>query len=117
MADEKTPALPTHAAQPTPEQLRQQAQATRAAAEAHQRTATEGVDARAALVSKSNAEFYEQEAAGKPTPTQHESDLAKVGALDIDAKEDDGSGPQMVPVTIRVPEGGQHSEPYKRKTK
>jgi hypothetical protein len=29
----------------------------------------------------------------QPTPTQRENDLAKVGALDIDDKEDDGSGP------------------------
>jgi hypothetical protein len=29
----------------------------------------------------------------QPTPTQRENDLARVGALDIDDKEDDGSGP------------------------
>lgn len=29
-----------------------------------------------------------------PTPTQAENDLAKVGALDIDSKVDDGSGPE-----------------------
>jgi hypothetical protein len=36
-------------------------------------------------------EFYAREAAAKPTPTQAENDLAKVGALNIDEKEDDGS--------------------------
>ena len=30
----------------------------------------------------------------QPTPTQEENDLAKVGALDLDAKEPDGSGPE-----------------------
>jgi hypothetical protein len=37
------------------------------------------------------AEYYERESGLRPTPTQAENDLARVGALDHDAKEDDGS--------------------------
>jgi len=36
-------------------------------------------------------EFYDRQANLQPTPTQAENDLARVGALDIDEKEDDGS--------------------------
>jgi hypothetical protein len=53
--------------------------------------AAEAVAAREAVKEQQNAEYYEREAAMKPTPTQAENDLAKVGALDIDSKEDDGS--------------------------
>lgn len=68
-------------------------QAERAAkAEKERREAqTKGVDERLAERDRSVAEFYEREAGVKPTPTQRENDLAKVGALDIDAKEPDGS--------------------------
>ncbi|HMF86497.1 MAG TPA: hypothetical protein VK575_00350 [Gemmatimonadaceae bacterium] len=54
-------------------------------------TAEKAVDARAEVMAKQNAAYYEQEAAAQPTPTQRENDLAKVGALNIDEKEDDGS--------------------------
>jgi hypothetical protein len=37
--------------------------------------------------------------AGKPTPTQEENDLAKIGALDVDGLEPDGSGPERAHVT------------------
>ena len=50
-----------------------------------------GVDERLAERDRSVAEFYEREAGVRPTPTQRECDLAKVGALDIDDKEPDGS--------------------------
>jgi hypothetical protein len=35
----------------------------------------------------------------KPTPTAEECDLIKLGVLDTDGKEDDGSGPERVRVT------------------
>lgn len=35
----------------------------------------------------------------KPTPTAEECDMIKMGVLDLDSKEDDGSGPEMVRVT------------------
>lgn len=43
----------------------------------------------------------------RPTPTQEENDLAKVGALDIDAKEPDGSPPEGSGLVPRNP-----GEPY-----
>jgi hypothetical protein len=40
----------------------------------------------------------------RPTPTQHECNLAAVGALDPSKpKEDDGSGPELVQVRTIVP--------------
>jgi hypothetical protein len=50
-----------------------------------------GVDEREAVRAAQVEEFYAREANAKPTPTQAENDLAKVGALNIDEKEDDGS--------------------------
>lgn len=44
-----------------------------------------------------NADREQREANMKPTPTQRENDLAKLGLLDIDDKEDDGSGPEQLP--------------------
>jgi hypothetical protein len=49
------------------------------------------VAARNAAKEASVAEYYALSEAAKPTPTQEENDLATVGALDIDKKEDDGS--------------------------
>jgi hypothetical protein len=53
--------------------------------------AANDVDARLAAKEKSVKEYYERMENVQPTPTQRENDLAKVGALDIDEKEDDGS--------------------------
>ena len=63
----------------------------------------------------SNLEVMERRNKGKPTPTQRESDLAKLGLLDIDSKEDDGSGPEVyLPNTRRsAMNAGQGNEPYK----
>ena len=45
----------------------------------------------------------------KPTPTQRENDLARLGVLDHDTKEDDGSPPEHETVArmvaARLPEG------------
>jgi hypothetical protein len=53
--------------------------------------AVKGVDAREQAKSDSVADYYARQEGLQPTPTQRENDLAKVGALDIDDKEDDGS--------------------------
>jgi hypothetical protein len=57
-------------------------------------TAAQGVADRRKTMEKQNAEYYERQEAMRPTPTQEENDLAKVGALDIDSKEPDGSEPE-----------------------
>lgn len=51
----------------------------------------------------------ERESQSKPTPTQRENDLAKLGLLDIDSKEDDGSGPDVPPQNTRRTVEGQYN--------
>lgn len=63
----------------------------RKAQESAKEVAAKGVDARLAARDKSVAEYYERMENLQPTPTQRENDLAKVGAHDLDEKEDDGS--------------------------
>lgn len=46
------------------------------------------------------AETQKSEGQMKPTPTQRENDLAKLGHP-VDEKEDDGSGPEKVPGAVR----------------
>ena len=54
---------------------------------------TKALDEQRAEIDKRNAEKMEWQAKAKPTPTQREADLAKLGALnEFDEKEDDGSG-------------------------
>lgn len=53
--------------------------------------AVKGVDQRLSAKDQSVKEYYERQENLQPTPTQRENDLARVGALDIDDKEDDGS--------------------------
>ena len=55
--------------------------------------ATKAVDDAAKAKADAVAETEKRINSGKPTPTQRENDLAKLGALDPDEKEDDGSGP------------------------
>lgn len=87
------------------------AQARKEAQEAANKRLDEDDKAREA----SNLEVMERRNKGKPTPTQRESDLAKLGLLDIDSKEDDGSGPEIfLPNTRRsAAMTGQGNEPYK----
>lgn len=59
--------------------------------EAAKTAQAKGVDDRLAARDKSVAEYYERMENLQPTPTQRENDLAKVGAHDLDDKEDDGS--------------------------
>jgi hypothetical protein len=53
--------------------------------------AVAGVAHRESVKQSQVDEFYERQANLQPTPTQAEIDLARVGAQDIDQKEDDGS--------------------------
>jgi hypothetical protein len=53
--------------------------------------AAAAVQAREEVKNRQVAEYYEREANLQPTPTQAENDLARVGALNHDDKEDDGS--------------------------
>jgi hypothetical protein len=68
-------------------------------------------DARA-VMEKQNAEYYAREAAARPTPTQEENDLARVGALDIDRKAEDGSEAEVDALRrqaeSRLPGGGAY---------
>ena len=44
---------------------------------------------------KANLEAMKRMDSSKPTPTQEENDLAKLG-IQVDEKEDDGSGPTVI---------------------
>lgn len=46
------------------------------------------------LAAKAKAVGQQQAAVSQPTPTQRENDLAKVGALEQDSLEPDGSPPE-----------------------
>jgi sRNA-binding protein len=88
----------------TPEQAKEQAERARKQAE-------EARARGAKLVERAEKESEQQSLAvlkrmesSRPTPTQHELNLANVGALDMSTpKEDDGSGPEMVHVRTIVP--------------
>lgn len=74
--------------------------------------ATKGVEDRAKAMEEQNAEYYARSEAAKPTPTQREADLAKVGALDIDDKEPDGSEPEEVAVRRALESRVPGNNPY-----
>jgi len=58
-------------------------------------TPEEQAERDAAERNERTARYYERMAKVKPTPTQRECDLTKVGALDLNAaREPDGSEPQ-----------------------
>jgi len=61
------------------------------------------------LSERSRAEYAER-MKGKPTPTQHENDMAVLGAP-VFEKEDDGSGPDLG-VTGRALEGRPAAQGY-----
>jgi hypothetical protein len=48
---------------------------------------------------KANEEAMKRMDSSKPTPTQEENDLAKLGVM-VDEKEDDGSGPTILTKTL-----------------
>lgn len=64
------------------------------------------VDEGAKRQAEAVAETERMTSQSQPTPTQRENDLAKVGALDIDDKEDDGSGPDPFSAEAETVEGG-----------
>lgn len=63
----------------------------RKAQEAAVRSGAAGVDARLKARDEQVRANEERSSYHQPTPTQRENDLARVGALNIDEKEDDGS--------------------------
>lgn len=77
------------------EQLKQAAESRRKADEEAKNVAAADVDARLSAKDQQVQENEAREAASRPTPTQRENDLARVGALDLDNKEDDGSEPEV----------------------
>lgn len=71
---------------------REQAEQAAKDAAAYREQAAKGVDDRLAARDAMNADYMERMAQCKPTPTQRECDLFRVGAMTIDdEKEDDGS--------------------------
>lgn len=66
--------------------------------------ATKAVEEQRKRTEDANRETEERMANSRPTPTQEENDLAKVGALDIDNKEEDGSEDEVT-MRRRVMEG------------
>ena len=49
---------------------------------------------------KANQEAMKRMDSSKPTPTQEENDLAQLG-IQVDEKEDDGSGPTVITQQLR----------------
>jgi hypothetical protein len=89
MADPVHPTAPVVSAEES--RLRTEA-ATRARADA-QAAAIKKLDEDDKARQEAIVEAGQRQLKMKPTPTQRENDLAKLGLLDIDSKEDDGSGP------------------------
>jgi hypothetical protein len=87
------------------------AAATKAAVEERRDANRKGVEDRAAAMEASNREAMKRMDATKPTPTQRENDLAKVGALNIDEKEDHGAEDEQVAIR-RTMEAKLSGEPY-----
>jgi hypothetical protein len=64
--------------------------------------AAKAVAARRQETEDANAEAMRRMDEARPTPTQEENDLAKVGALNPDDKEDDGSGAPVDPRQVNL---------------
>lgn len=78
---------------------------------------TKQLDAQQAEREQAGAASAKRMASAKPTPTQRENDLAKVGALThLDEKEDDGSGPEMVHVRTVVPASEAEGPGYRTRS-
>lgn len=116
MAD---PVKPTHAA-PAPtaapvsreEANRQAEQANKARSDARE-AANKKLDEDDKARHDANVEAGKRQAESKPTPTQRENDLAKLGLLDPDEKEDDGSGPEVMPGALRRDVSAEDAAKYK----
>lgn len=87
MAEKQNPQSPAAAQAASADAAKK---AARAADEARDAAEQSVGDQRKAML-LSNAAAMERMDNSRPTPTQEENDLARVGALDHDAKEDDGS--------------------------
>lgn len=81
--------------------------------EDHRAAAVKRVDDETKARTEAMEETARRQSEAKPTPTQRENDLAKLGALDIDDKEDDGSGPELLPVTRREAVSGGDQGRYR----
>ena len=77
----------------------EQEQARSKARDAALKQLDEAEKAQAEMV-KANAE---RGARTKPTPTDREIDLAKLGLLDLDNKEDSGADPELVHTRVALP--------------
>lgn len=116
MADPKIPVV-NPASPPTTQYPADQAAAasaaaaTRAAVEERRDANRKGVEDRAAAMEASNREAMKRMDSTKPTPTQRENDLAKVGALNTDEKEDHGAENEQVAMR-RTMEAKLSGEPY-----
>lgn len=84
----------------------QAAEDARKRLEDHKNASVQRLDEEDKARAEAVAETERRQNASKPTPTQRENDLAKLGALDIDSKEDDGSGPEPVYQRVAVPQDG-----------
>jgi len=103
MADPVKPTVtpaPT-AAVVTPEEAKRQAEQANKSRDDARQAADKRLDEEAKARHEANVEAGRRQAEGKPTPTQRENDLAKLGLLDHDEKEDDGSGPEIMPGGLR----------------
>jgi hypothetical protein len=89
--------------------------ALRSRQEEARQAAARKIDQESKARHEANVEADQRRSQSKPTPTQRENDLAKLGALDHDSKEDDGSGPDMATVTRR--EVVSNDDPAKYKTR
>lgn len=78
-------------------------------------TAYSTLQAQRATANKAHQETVARMESSTPTPTQEENDMAKLGILDIDKKQDDGSGPELVHRTVVAagPQPGEDEETYR----
>lgn len=81
----------------------------------HTNPAAQGVAERRQTMEEQNAEYYARVEAMRPTPTQEENDLARVGALDIDNKQHDGSEPDHVTVNRMMTSRFPDNQPYQNR--
>lgn len=68
----------------------------------------------AAAREKANLDHQRVMDESQPTPTQAELDAAKLGALDVDAKEDDGSPKEDAEIQSRAVRSEQ-AAPYRNR--
>jgi hypothetical protein len=88
----------------TPEQAKEQAERSRKQQEEARQAGAAAVEKAEKFSETASMATLKRMESMRPTPTQHECNLAAVGALDPSKpKEDDGSGPELVQVRTIVP--------------